>query len=469
MANYFNVIETGLRALQVQKKSLDITGHNIANANNEGYSRQRAIHTATDPYTVPGMTMPARAGQIGTGVKIAEIERIRDEFIDSQIREESQALGYWQQRFQGLHRIELTFNEPSDSSLRSALNSFWQSLQDLSNNPEDAALRATVQQRGLALVDAFHSLHNQLTDYQRSLNGDVSTIVQEINSLSRRIADLNKQIVNIKGTGQNPNDLMDERDLLFDQLNKMVNVQGHLDSRGNLNISLGGVSIVSNDSVHELTTIKSTLPGEEYQDKVVFKNTGEEAIITNGELKGIMNIRDEELTKYLDKLDEMAVIFKDRFNEVHKSGFDLNGNPGVDFFTGTDAFSFDLTDAVKNNVNLIAAATTATGVPGDGVNALNLAKVINEEKLFNDGEATLMDYHKSIISTLGIDGQRADQMVNNQNVLVDQLENQKASISRVSLDEEMANMIKFQHAYNAAAKIINTADKLLDSLMSILR
>src|SRR5690554_6525217 len=174
MANYFNTINTALRALQAQQKSLDVTGHNIANANTEGYSRQRAIHSATDPYTVPGFGMPAGAGQVGTGVEIAEIARIRDKFIDGQINEEKQSLGYWEKMYEGLHRIKLIFNEPSDSSLSFAMTKFWESLQELSNNPEDPAVRESVKQTAQTMIDTFHNLNDQLADYKRSLNADVN-------------------------------------------------------------------------------------------------------------------------------------------------------------------------------------------------------------------------------------------------------------------------------------------------------
>lgn len=490
MANYFNTINTALRALQAQQKSLDVTGHNIANANTEGYSRQRAIHTATDPYTVPGFGMPAGAGQVGTGVEIAEISRIRDKFMDGQINEEKQALGYWEKMYEGIHRIELIFNEPSDSSLSYAMTKFWEALQELSNSPEDPAVRESVKQTAQTMIDTFHNFHDQLMDYKRSLNEDVNTIVDEINSIARRIADLNEQIVDVKGTGKNPNDLLDRRDLLFEQLNYLVNVQGYEDSQGNLHISLGGTRLVSGKKVNELAIKENPDETRRFEDIIYFTNTKSNALIEGGELKAILDLRggyrneygDDtgEIGRYLARLDELARGLVERFNAVHRGGYDLDGNDGGDFFAPTgpegvavDAHNISLSAEIlaQDGVNKIAAGLSTDGIRnmGNGDNAILLAEVVNGEKIFNNGTATMFDFYKSMISTMGIDGQRADRMVNNQTVLVDQLENQRTSISGVSLDEEMANLIRFQQAYNAAARIITTTQYILDSLMGIIR
>ena len=565
MSGYFSTLNTALKALQVQKKSLDVTGHNIANANTEGYSRQRAVQSSTAPYHTVGMGTPTGAGQVGTGVEITEITRMRDQFLDAQINEETQSQGYWDKRYEGLHRIELIFNEPSDSSLGTIMNQFWSSLQDLSNNPEDPAVRETVKQTGLTLADTFHSLNNQLTDYQGALNDDVSTMVDEVNSIASRLADLNIQIVELKGSGKNPNDLLDKRSMLLEDLNKIVNVQSREDERGNLNVSLGGVALVSDDRVHEI----------EYDNDVVsFKETGIEAKIdkneAGGELGGIIDIRDKDINNYLGRLNQLAETFTEEFNTVHQAGYDYNGNIGEDFFvgdsTGTiNAETINISNDIINDVNKIAAGglvydsdvvtindiqnnldghtyefkvrenttdlnikfnyeiierdetgalvgppytggeytvtqfnnseeidTNSLGVAytlngrldfklngagdfeqipgtGNGDNATKLADVIKEKKVFDSGNSTMLNYYKSTIASIGVEGQRANQMVNNQSVLVDQLNNQRISVSGVSLDEEMANMIQYQQAYNAASKVVVTIDEMLNSLMAIIR
>mgnify|MGYP006290498327 CR=1 FL=1 len=549
MANYFNTINIGLRGLQAQKKSLDVTSHNIANANTEGYSRQRAVHSTTDPYTAPGFGMPEGAGQVGTGVEIEEINRIKDQFVEGQIWEKKQSQSYWNRRSDGISRIENIFNEPSDSNLSAAFDKFWQSLEDLSNNPEDSAVRATVKERANTLVDSFHSIDEQLTAYKKSLNGDVQTTVDEINSLGKRISDLNGQIAHIKGAGKNPNDLMDTRDKLIEELNQKVNVRTRKNDRGYINVSIGGMAFVSGDAVNEIKT--ETVSGSPNEDIIKFAELDRKADIKSGELAALIDLRgaggDGIIPDQKEKLDNMANTFANRFNEIHNSGYDLNKESGLDFFLSDDggnitADSIILNGTIDNDISKIAAGSlsdnrdvvtaedngtyngdeysvtidknnstytlknlttdttiatdvsytgdsfTAEGLTfnvedsgtafinnnvGSGDNALNLADTIKSDELDfnNDGnvEGTVMGKYESVISSLGVQGQRANQMVENQDTLVNQLENRRQSISGVSLDEEMANMIKYQQAYNASAKLISNANRMLDSLMGILR
>ncbi len=551
MSNIFNGFNIGLRALQTQKKSLDITGHNIANANNEEYSRQRAIHSATKPRSVPGMQSPGGPGQIGTGVEIEKIERIKDVFIDQQIREESQEKGYWDKLQQGLERIEFTFNEPSDSSLKTALNLFWNSLQDLSNRPVDTATRQTVKSRASVLTDSFHTLYDQLMDYKSSLNTDVRSKVDKINSIARRIGDLNNQITSIISSDQAPNDLLDKRDALFNELNQLINVQGRTDQMGGLSIAIGGVRLVSGSDVNELTVETEQRNEFQYEDRVLFANTGEEVNIESGEMKGIIDVRDREIDEYIYRLDNIAAGLAERFNEVHQMGYDLAGSQGNQFFEIADnvlhaSASIKLTDeiAAEGGINKIAAGnysdspdvatawnesadsavnyrikvtagdttdfkyevfkdngntalysgsvdsgeeidlSTAEGIKlylhntgeaninfagneGSGTNGVALARAIKEDAVLEG--ASITQYYEAVISTIGVNTQRAEQMVNNQDALVNQLENLEESISGVSLDEEMTHLIKYQQAYNAAAKIITKTEEILDNLMAAIR
>lgn len=562
MSGIFNGLHIGLTGLQTQRKSLDVAGHNVANANNEEYSRQRAVQTATEPYPVPSLTSPGGAGQLGTGVKVAEIERIRDEFIEGQIRQESQEMGKWDKLYQGLHRIESVLKEPSDSGLNSVLSRFWQSLQDLSNSPEDPATRSTVQQRAISLTDTFHSLNEQLTDYKKSLNRDVFSTVNNINSLTRRIADLNRQITAIEYSGQKPNDLMDKRDGLFKELSETVNVRGKIDQYGNLNISLGGTNLVNKANINELKVEGDVEADVRYENEVQFKDTGEEVRINSGKLKGIIQTRDENIDNYIDELDTLAEGLAARFNEVHRSGYDLNGEAGEDFFIiasdddRSPSAVIRLSEAIKRDDTKIAAGyvndnpevvtvdsvstrsdysyqidvsenddpasellvtiremdgafavnteedieidagdnITLSTVPGfsadftvtinetgtanlgwergSGDNAVRLADAIKKDKVIgedDDTSASITEHYQSVIATLGVDGERAQQMKASQGDLVNQLQNQRESISGVSLDEEMTNIIKYQQAYNAASKIITTTEKLLDNLMQIIR
>ncbi|MFW5985576.1 MAG: flagellar hook-associated protein FlgK [Halanaerobiaceae bacterium] len=584
MGNIFNGINIGMSSLKAQRKSLDTTGHNIANADNEDYSRQKAVHTAKKAYPFPGMNMPDTAGQKGNGVKVSQIKRIRDDFIDKQIREEGQSLSQWEKRSEGLERIELILNEPSDSGLSEEMNQFWESLQDLSNNPEDSAARSTVQQRAESLAGSFNSLDKNLEEYKQSLNSDLDSSVEEVNSLTRRIADLNKQISRIEASGENKaNDLMDKRNALYKELNQKVNVQGRMTDNNQLNISLGGINVVSGEKNENLYVDQQQGSEEKFEDQVKFESTDNPVDINNGEMDGIMTIRDDTIDKYREQLGQMAHSFAERFNEVHQQGYDANGEPGGEFFSIPDidsdneeyykvARDIDVNDDIMDDGGRIAAGNhsdeprvatvldedisqesernyhleiveneggssdytytitetlggeeiksyegqvdegqeintadipetgedfvyhdddydtensfdgeftfTARGTgeanislldsPGSGNNATALGRVIKDEEIIN-GETTVMEAFESTVSELGVEGERAQQMVKNQEDMVDQLENRQESVSGVSLDEEMSNLMKYQQTYNASAQMISTTNQMMDSLFQILR
>lgn len=323
MGSTFSGIELGKRALQVQRKSLDVTGHNISNANTEGYSRQEAIHSTNRPHTIRHGT---GAGQVGTGVKIDEIKRVRDKFIDGQIKEETSAQGKWEVKNDALGQIELIFNEPSDKSLRNSMDEFWNSLQELNNNPESEAVRATVRQRALSLTDTFNHLDDQLRDYRTSLNNQIKTKVDDINSYGQRIADLNAQISRVESMGQNANDLRDERDLLVEKLSKITSVQTKEMDNGAVTVNIEGQSLVWQDEVSKLKTVE-TVSSDPKFDKTVevrWDKTNEEVKFTDGGMKGLLKARDEEVPKYVEQLNNMTDKLATEFNQQHRAGYGLN-------------------------------------------------------------------------------------------------------------------------------------------------
>ncbi len=458
----FNI---GVRALKAQQRALDVIAHNIANANTPGYSRQRAELVTTTPFTYPSIFSSAQAGQIGTGVEVEAITRIRDTFIDGRFRDENSLLGEWEQRANILHEIELIFGEPSESGLRSALSEFWSSIQNLSSDAGNGSIRSTVRQSGAAMADLLNSLHDQLKDYRRSVDSYIKNKVSEINGISQRIADLNKQISQIVGKDDNPNDLLDRRDLLIDQLSKIVDIETSYDSRGKANVTIGGFSLVVGDSIQELAVV------EDYYNNglvdIKWVSTNKEVKITGGEIAGLMEARDETIVKYMNELDTMAKTFINDFNEIHRQGYGLDNSHGIDFFTGIDASSIRVSDEIMDEVdglNRIAAAT-APDSRSDGDNAIKLSEVMKLGILSGD-KVTMADYWGGIVSALGVETQRAFQMVENEENLIAQIDTQRQSVCGVQLDEEYANLIKFQQAYNAAAKVIKTQSEMLDTLVN---
>ncbi|MFO7819063.1 MAG: flagellar hook-associated protein FlgK, partial [Halanaerobacter sp.] len=284
MGSTFSGLEIGKKSLWAQKKSLETTSHNISNANTEGYSRQEAIHTATDPLSVSG------AGQMGTGVEVSKIRRMRNDFIDGQVRKENRTKGYWEVKEDSLDEIELIFNEPSDQGVEQTMSDFWNSMQELNNKPESKSVRATVRQRALAVTDTFNHIDTQLDDYQSSVDSRVETKVEDINSHANRIADLNEQIVGVEGGDQDANDLRDKRTKLVNELAKLTNIQYSENEEGALRVSISGRGLVQGDSVTEL---KAEPNSDDLYD--VKWADGNDVTLKDGELKGLLEVRDEDL------------------------------------------------------------------------------------------------------------------------------------------------------------------------------
>lgn len=458
MASTFFGLEIGRTALQSQQKALDVTGHNIANANTDGYTRQRAVMATTTPFAYPSFNRLYGAGQLGTGVEVQEVKRLRDDFIDSQVRKESSVSGEWKNRKNTLDKLEVIINEPSDSGLRTVLDQFWESLQTLSTRPEDGAVRATVRQRGMAVADTFNHMDQQLGDLQEDLDKSIQVKVDEINNIATQIAGLNDQIVKVEITGDHANDLRDKRDLLVDQLSKIVNVNTKEDENGSLTVAIGGRALVSGKMNDQLAA-NSTPPAF----STVTWADGSPISITSGELQGLIYSRDTIVADQRTQLNTLATQFINSFNAQHQAGYGLDGNNGYNFFAGTDAASIAVDTDIDDLDHIAAAGGPAPIAPGDNANALNLVQLKHDLTM---GTATFDDYFREMAAQLGVDSEAAGRMVDNQGLLLSQLDSQKQQLSGVSLDEEMTNMIKFQHAYNAASRVVTSMDEMLDTIIS---
>lgn len=466
MRSTFGGLEVGLRALRAQQLALEITGHNIANADTPGYSRQVANLTSTRPYTVPSLQKPATAGQIGTGVVVAEILRMRDEFIDFQIRKESSNQGKWKARQSNLEQLEVILNEPSDEGIAAYLNQFWSALQELgSNRPDDVAIRSVLRETGIVFTDMIRHTYNQLQTLQRDLDQQAQIMGTRINSLALQIAALNDEIGKVTGIGDNPNDLLDKRELLVQELAGLTNISIQTDHMNRYTISISGSILVSGDRANSLAFAGN--PEREGLVDVVWAETGRRVDLRGGELQGLLEMRDEEVAFYMDAFNEFASTLIDEFNAVHEAGYGLENLHGVAFFSGNDASDIGIDDAIMDDLNNIAASIDVGGggAPGNGENALRLAGVINDDLLMNNGTATLADYFESIVVKLGIDADKANTMLENKNALIHHLENRQESVAGVSLVEEMVNMIKFQNSYNAASRLITAVDEMLQTLI----
>jgi flagellar hook-associated protein 1 FlgK len=461
MPDIYGILNVARGALLTQQKAIDVTGHNIANVNTPGYSRQRVNMETNTP-------IPFAPGQMGTGVNAVEIQRIYDRFLGVQISNENQNLGRWEAQKECIEKAEMILDETSGYGLSHAMSEFWNAWQDLANNPAGHAERTSLKSKSETLANTFNKIYSDLKQIQKDTDDSLKGTIQEINLIADQIADLNQQISQIEVTGQNANDLRDSRDLLLNELSSMIDINTSEGENGEINVSVsGGRPLVQGNSSWNLSTETN---GSGLQDIVWLDGSGNPTNITDGisggQLKGWVEARDASIPGYLSRLDDLVTTLISEVNTLHQSGFDLNSNSGEVFFAGTSAADIAVNSDIVNDVNRIAASGTAGGVPGDNSMAVAIAE-LQYALTMSGGTATFDDYYNSIVSDVGNDGQTASTHFDHQTSMVTQLNNYRESISGVSLDEEMINLIKFQHAYDAAAKLITTVDELLNTVINM--
>jgi flagellar hook-associated protein 1 len=465
MSNIYGLLSIGQSALLTQQKAIDITGNNIANVNTPGYSRQRLNIKQNSPVRMDGQTM-------STGVTAdTGIQRFYDQFLGAQLNGENENLGRWEAQNQALERAELMFDDSEGNGLSSAMSAFWNSWQDLSNNPSGVAERTSLTSAGQYLATAFNQTYNNLRDLQGDIDTHVTTIVSNVNDMADRIAELNRKVSQVEVTGHNANDFRDERDQLVLDLSKLMDIQSFEDGDGNINISVGnGKPLVDGTSTWDLTTAESGGVQNvfwEASDGTPVDITGQ---ITSGELKGWIFSRDDAIAGYLGQLDTLAAQIIEDVNDLHNSGLALDGTPGVDFFTGSGAVNMAVNSAIETNSDLIAAAYddgSGEALPGGNSTAIAIANLQTAATM--PGSSTYDAYYNALVGEVGADVQAANFNQDHQQVMVDNLKEYRQEVSGVSLDEEMVNLIQFQQAYSAAAKLITTADEMVDTLLSMVR
>src|SRR4051794_8298047 len=437
----FTGIQTSLRGLLAQQRALDVTSHNISNASTLGYTRQEATLAASAPlpvYTSGGAT----AGALGTGVDVQSYRRVRDQFLDLQYRGQSMTLGEQSARSSALDQVELAFAEPGDDGISAALGRFWDAWSDLSNAPESAAARQAVIDESRTLADSINSLQASLSDARTAAAGEYAQLTApggEINRMSADLASTLNAIRDAELTGTQPNDLYDRRDLLLDQLSTMGQVSVTPSPGGSVDVTLGGVMIVSADDATGVATVpagafphRSSAPG--------------------GRLGALLDLQSATgpIAAFQDDLTAVAQTLASSVNGVY------NAAAGVDFFTfnttGTPMLAFTDTDIYGP-----AALRAGSGGAGDNTLALAIGRL-------RGGSAD--NLYTQLVTRVGNSVSQAKRQEATAQVLTDNLKDRRESVSGVSLDEEMTSIIRFQRAYQASARAMSTTDEMLDTLIN---
>ncbi len=457
-------LEIARRALQTNAYVLDTIGNNIANVNTPGYSRQRVNLTPTDNRTISVNNKNNPFAAIGTGVSVHDVERMRNEFFDAQMRNVLGEYGSWLQQSVTYSTVESIFNEPSDFGISANLEAFWDSWSAVQLDPEDSGARASVISATEQVSDSIRTVRSSLSSLKRNINESVPFKVEEVNTLISRLSDINEQIVKAESSGSTTS-LKDERTRLTNELVQLIDADYYEDTRGVATIAVNGVILLSESEASYLEAKLDTESGES-KYAVYLKGTLREVEIAGGEIFGLMQSRDAVVDGFIDKLDQLAVELVNSVNEVHRRGFDLQGNPGTNLFEGTGADSIKLSDLFARNGSLIAASSTTSNVEGNGENALAISN-LRDMGIFDSGTTSINSYFQNIISDIGVDTLASQNYLQTNKDIISQLDNQIAEVSGVSIDEEMADMVRFQHAYQASAKYLSVIQEILDVIVNM--
>lgn len=647
MRSTFGGLELTKRGLVVHQTAIQTTGHNISNASNENYARQRVNLGTIDPLYEPSLTRSNSPGQLGQGPKILNIERIRDFFYDDQIFATSQEKSYWESKQKYLYQLEKIFNEPSNSTLRSLADEFWNAWQDLANYPAELSHRAVVIEKGEALIFRIQDHFRKLKELREKAELEIHDTVEMINTYAKEIQDLNIKITKLQALGDNPNDLLDRRDEIIEKLSNLVNVRVERGDKDEIFVFLGEQILVQGQILRKLKLIPDSK--KEGMSEIVWEHNQSKAILSGGKLLSLVEIRDQDILSRIYSLDEFTLNLADIVNEIHKDGFGLDGSTNLDFFefrkitddtnaqfrpqdhygdydynldgipeitaifraSGTQkvdpkrkigingtltfyqwndlsknyepkqvnykedesleevikkindakvgvvaylnhdnqlvfkaaqssentkydffikhledsgellvsytgilkssgtfgAFDFRRTgeiskfqnslenitiaplfhpaghikinDFIKNDLSKIAVArgkdqggtgdyNSPNGL-ADGENALLIAKALKQGNFRFGYSQNFIEFHTHLISKLGAESRKAEDLLKHSQDHLVELKNQRQSIMGVNLDEEMASLIQFQHAYNASARTLRTMDELLDVIINRLK
>jgi flagellar hook-associated protein 1 FlgK len=455
MAGSFGGLSTALSALTAQRRGLDVTGQNIANANTDGYSRQRVGLQATGGSAVPAMFAVWTGA--GSGVESTDVVRLRDAFLDARARTEHATGSYLTAQQQVYGQVEGLLAEPSDTGLQAQLGDLWSAWHDVANNPGDQSARAALLQRASTVTGTLNDTHAALASLWSTTRDQLDTLTADVNSAAARVAELNQAVVRAKAAGIPANELADERGQLTLHLAELTGATVLTKADGATDVLLGGSGLVNGSTARKLEAVGGAALGRQPADPAALRWTGNHAPATvpSGQLASVLETLGSTLPGYADGLDQVAANLAGTVNAQHASGYDLAGAAGRPFFTGSTAgtIAVAVTDPAK------VAASGRPGANLDGGNADAMAGMVGAT-----GGADRS--YRQLVAQLGGATQTANRRAAIQASLATAADASVAAQSGVNLDEEMTNMLTYQRAYEAAARVMSTMDSALDTLIN---
>jgi flagellar hook-associated protein 1 len=487
MSSLGSILSIARSALNAQQAAIQVTAHNITNAATPGYSRQRPSLTQLPPLTLP-------MGQLGTGVFVQDVGQVRDRFLDAAYRRESSSAEGHRLRQQVLGRVEALFGEPSPTGLAATLDAFWSSWGDLANHPSSQGARVVVQTRGEQLIAHLRMLATGIAEVENSTAGRLTGSVERVNQLGAQVASLNSQIVAAETGGKTAGDLRDARNLALDELARLGSVQVVERERGSIGVIFGNVTLVDGGAAHRLRAASSGVDEEGLGSwRVELEKRPGQPLEPGGTLEQLTGILNHDLRRLQLGLDELAREVATAVNALHGQGMALR--PGADepleglaFFAAINgdrpigALNLRLADEVAAHAGNIAAGRPLPDAddplePIDpalryqaGANdiALQLAAMrLAPPPDAAAGTPTFAERYANLVTGLGMRVAAAEDAATVHETLAYQAETQRASVSGVSIDEELVLLIQYQRAYSAAARIVTTADDMMRTILQM--
>lgn len=475
MSSTFRGLGIGISGVFAQQRALDVTGHNISNVNTPGYTRQIISHQSTFSQNI-GRSGNGRILQIGMGVDVQTIKQYRDELLDKKLRKGNTELGYWESRLAGIEELETVLGDTSEEGLQTVMDNFWNAWEQLSKPTGGIVARSLVKENAIALVETVKTMDGLLTSYRRSKDKEIIENINQVNQIAKRISELNLEIKKIESHGTTANDYRDERNNLVLELSKKAKIQ--VIEGSTFNIALEGRLLVEDNRYEEIAAIPDA--SNNGFAKLSWKSTKEAVNISGGSIKSMFDARDEIVKGYRDKLDELVKGVANEVNAIHFSGYGVKDSTHRYFFINKQdgsAVGINLSNIEfnpeLNEFDNIAAAEEAGNYEDNRI-AIKIAELRSSDAFSADGYETdfnlrkynFDEFFRNIITDLGNMGNEAQTATDAQKLLIDQIEFRRQSVSAVSLDEEMSNLIRFEHSYNAAARIVNAMDEMLDIMIN---
>ena len=487
MADLLGIGKTGLA---VSKKALETTSHNIANANTDGFSRQRVVQTSNLPILKSGHLM-------GTGARIKTVERIEEKNLENRLVSSINGQSTSKERLLQLEQVESILNESENEGLNQIFAKFFNAFRDLANQPENETIRSVVRDNASLAVGDIRRIRGSLDNLATNIDKKLESSIVDVNQIMNNIASLNKKIASLEALGDMTGDFRDQRDMAIRNLSEYVKVHTYLDNKNHFNVDAVGIgTLVSGANVAELQV--RPLNKDESPNQmagaaaIVYKDKSSldiSAKFKSGKLGALIKTRDQDIFQLQKEIDQVAFNFATAVNTIHRQGYankELKLDPetgsfsakngekatGINFFQPVNqvddaANLIRLSDEVNDDLSNIVSALIPNS-PGDNRISLAISKIA-QAKIMNDGTTTLEEAYLKSIGRVGVQTGKTRIDLDQEEALLAQTKSLKERITGVSIDEEAANLVRYQHAYEASAKVLKTAEEMFQTVLSIKR